>query len=122
MLIYLPLINWSLCSFAVIATPPETCLPPSSPTVESSIAPELPVSTSSSSTSQAEVHCSSDCCRDLTKSHQPRDPAILSGTRRVQGVTQKSRSVQPQWFQDFKRLTLSNAGKNILHSVSPLDH
>ncbi|MEQ2272332.1 hypothetical protein XENORESO_019137 [Xenotaenia resolanae] len=62
-LIYLPLLVWSLCSVAVKAAPPEKCLPPSGPTVVSSIAPELPASTSS--TSQAEVHCSSDCCRDL---------------------------------------------------------
>ncbi|MED6271130.1 hypothetical protein CHARACLAT_017177 [Characodon lateralis] len=67
----------------ISAAPPEKYLPPSGPTVESSIAPELPASTSSSSTSQAEVHCSSDCGRDLTKSHQPDHPAILSGTRRV---------------------------------------
>lgn len=32
------------------------------------------------------LHCSSECCRELTESNQPINPAILSQTTKIQGT------------------------------------
>ena len=53
-------------------------------------------------------NCSSECCRDLTTPHQPSNPDVLKITKRVQGTgsSQRTRSLQYQWFKDFAWLTL----------------
>lgn len=78
-----------------------------SPTTVSAPTSVRPSAATSNVTSLAEVHCSSECCRDLSKSSQPDDPAVLAGTKRVQGegTSQRNRSVQPQWFKDHRWLT-----------------
>lgn len=47
--------------------------------------------------------CWSECCRDLTRPHQPNDPAVLKKIKEVQrtGSSQRARSVQYQWFKIF---------------------
>lgn len=49
--------------------------------------PQLSPSLSSiPTTSTAEIHCSSECCRDLTRSNQSMNPAALSRTTKTQGT------------------------------------
>lgn len=59
-------------------------------------------------TSTAEIHCSSECCRDLTRSNQSMNPAVLSQTTKTQGTgsSKKKKKKKGQFNHNGSKISL----------------